>query len=905
MDALPSCAQNPARPIQSPHADVQAAILDDCSRSGGCFGGSRHCCTEGNDNRSRIGALRIADKKLRAWLKRPPLPPTDMKSFMSWSGFGAAGMLITLTPAASAAETTVVLCVTSTNPSWGQSPDQITTWHTNMYVKDAPGYAVYDIEVGRSQNSISYLSLYRFTGDVSYSGTEPRTLAEFNAYKTSKLIRKIEISNPGNLLYWEPAISTQVLNALTTFTALIAERQTDTSRFVLCFLGHGAPWAFFEDVIQYRDSLTYMGHVRRSFPAATLIGDFSTNCNNGYFDWISSYAPFCDLLLSSEKEVGGFNLNDITNISHFHLRNYHHFWASTVSTPEAIDRIIANREALWQDGSKDIIAKKVEQSLAVYTSAHLRPLARQLAQNAIFQSRHAAWVASKANTYWMTDLGTFVQEVKDPELTIRFEAFRSRYTSNRSLFTWQNDTFGCSVFDKNQFYSYISSANVAPVARAPATVAAVRGDPVAIDGSASSDANLDPITYRWTQVSGPSVTLRNADRPQVSLTAPSTSSATELELELVVSDGLLPSAPARVKIALAGVPAGVTTPGAELKVAISGASANVTIPQGERTQLSATATGTGTLTYQWFKDGTSIPGATAATYSLTADGSASGGSFTVEVTNSVGKVTSSAASVRVIPTNRLANLSVRTALNSGQTLIVGAVVAEGTKGLLLRAAGPALNQFGLSGLPNPAMDLYTGGSQPAASNDDWNATLAPIFQTAGAFGFVVGSKDSALNPTIGGAFTVQVKGAGAGSVLVEAYDLGAETSPRLVNLSARHWVGTGADVLIAGFVVSGTGTKQVLIRAVGPTLASFGVTGVLADPQLEVLDSSGRLLASNDDWNAALSPAFGRVGAFPLVSGSRDAAALVTLTGGASYTVKVSGYNNTTGEALIEVYEVF
>jgi hypothetical protein len=203
------------------------------------------------------------------------------------------------------------------------------------------------------------------------------------------------------------------------------------------------------------------------------------------------------------------------------------------------------------------------------------------------------------------------------------------------------------------------------------------------------------------------------------------------------------------------------------------------------------------------------------------------------------------------------------------------------------------------------MDLYTGGSQPAASNDDWNATLAPLFQTAGAFGFVVGSRDSALNPTIGGAFTVQVKGAGAGSVLVEAYDLGAETSPRLVNLSARHWVGTGADVLIAGFVVGGTGTKQVLIRAVGPTLASFGVAGALADPQLEVLDGGGRSLGSNDNWSTVLSSTFGRVGAFPLSSGSRDAAALVTLTAGASYTVKVSGVNNTTGEALIEVYEVF
>lgn len=400
-----------------------------------------------------------------------------------------------------------------------------------------------------------------------------------------------------------------------------------------------------------------------------------------------------------------------------------------------------------------------------------------------------------------------------------------------------------------------------------------------------------PFTYQWRK-NGSAIAGATADTLVLSSAAVSDSG--DYTVAVTNSRGVVVSAAAALTVRPP-----VSAP------AIVAAPASRVVTQGATTQLSVIASGTPAPTYQWFKDGVLIAGATGATYSLTADGSASGGSFSVEVTNSVGKVTSSAASVRVIPTNRLANLSVRTALNSGQTLIVGAVVAEGTKGLLLRAAGPALNQFGLSGLPNPAMDLYTGGSQPAASNDDWNATLAPLFQTAGAFGFVVGSRDSALNPTIGGAFTVQVKGMGAGSVLVEAYDLGAETSPRLVNLSARHWVGTGADVLIAGFVVAGNGTKQVLIRAVGPTLASFGVTGVLADPQLEVLDSSGRLLASNDDWNAALSPAFGRVGAFPLVSGSRDAAALVNLTAGASYTVKVSGYNNTTGEALIEVYEVF
>jgi hypothetical protein len=259
----------------------------------------------------------------------------------------------------------------------------------------------------------------------------------------------------------------------------------------------------------------------------------------------------------------------------------------------------------------------------------------------------------------------------------------------------------------------------------------------------------------------------------------------------------------------------------------------------------------------------------------------------------------------VIPTSRLANLSVRTSLGVGQALIVGAVVAEGSKGLLLRAAGPALGAFGLRGLPDPLIELYTGGTGPAASNDDWSAGLAPLFQSAGAFGFVVGSKDAALNPTLSGAFTVQVKGPGSGAVLVEAYDLAAETSPRLVNLSARHFVGTDADVLIAGFVVAGAGSKRVLVRAVGPTLSAFGVAGALADPQLEVMDTSGRVLGGNDTWSRELESTFTQVGAFPLLGGSRDAAALVTLPAGAAYTVKVSGVNGSVGEALIEIYEVF
>jgi len=110
---------------------------------------------------------------------------------------------------------------------------------------------------------------------------------------------------------------------------------------------------------------------------------------------------------------------------------------------------------------------------------------------------------------------------------------------------------------------------------------------------------------------------------------------------------------------------------------------------------------------------------------------------------------------------------------------------------------------------------------------------------------------------------------------------------------------------LIGFVLAGTGTKQLLIRAVGPGLAVFGVTGVLADPLLQVVNSAGTTVAANDNWDFTLASTFAQVAAFPLTPNSRDAALLVTLPAGASYTVQVSGVNNGTGEALIEVYEIF
>jgi hypothetical protein len=154
-----------------------------------------------------------------------------------------------------------------------------------------------------------------------------------------------------------------------------------------------------------------------------------------------------------------------------------------------------------------------------------------------------------------------------------------------------------------------------------------------------------------------------------------------------------------------------------------------------------------------------------------------------------------------------------------------------------------------------------------------------------------------------GSYSVRVTGSGPGVVLVEGYDAGTGNSARLINLSARNRAGSGADILIAGFSIAGSGKRRVLIRAVGPALSNFGVSAVLIDPKLELFDGAAKV-SENDNWGPELTETFAAVGAFPLAVASKDSAVIVSLDAGRSYTVQVSGVNGATGEALVELYEV-
>ncbi len=331
-------------------------------------------------------------------------------------------------------------------------------------------------------------------------------------------------------------------------------------------------------------------------------------------------------------------------------------------------------------------------------------------------------------------------------------------------------------------------------------------------------------------------------------------------------------------------------------------------------------------TYQWFKDGTAIPGGTSASLTLPLVTLADEGNYTARVTNLLGSVTSGPIALTTRPSiSRLINVATRALVGEGDAALIAGFVVGGTepKEILIRGAGPALTTFSVTNaLADPKIQLYQG-TLLLAENDDWSFTEATIHQAAGAFQFTAGSKDASLVRTLApGSYTVHLNRAsqsptGAGVGLVEVFELNGgavTTSARLINLSTRAFVGTGEAILIPGIVIgplsatSANGTRLVLIRAVGPGLADFDVRGTLERPRVRVLSANGTVMAENAGWQSAgdqvaLVAATRRSGAFPLQANRADSALLIPLPA-VPHTIQVSGADGGTGVSLVEVYEV-
>ena len=416
------------------------------------------------------------------------------------------------------------------------------------------------------------------------------------------------------------------------------------------------------------------------------------------------------------------------------------------------------------------------------------------------------------------------------------------------------------------------------------------------------ELNLDGTKYSFSSNSF-GLTVRN-------LTAADVGSYTVL---LINAGGLVTSAPATLTLAASAAPTFSLQP------------ASQTITNGSTIVFAAAASGVPTPSYQWRKNNVAIFGATNPTLVLFGASTADAGAYSVTATNSAGTATSLPANLTIAVGNdfgRLSNLSILTDLTATTTdftlgTVIGGANTTGTKPLLIRAVGPSLNQLiGSGALADSKLELFSDQTV-IASNDDWAGTpaLLTAFAQVGAFGFInAASKDAALfiplTPRNGG-YTVRVSGApgATGRVIAEIYDSTSITAfppstPRLINVSVRKQIDTGTS-LTAGFVIAGSTAKTVLVRAIGPGLAVFGVPGLMADPRLELFNSSSVSIAANDNWGGdpQLTQAGARVGAFAIANQqSADAMLLITLAPG-NYTAVVSGVG-AGGAALVEVYEV-
>ncbi len=220
-------------------------------------------------------------------------------------------------------------------------------------------------------------------------------------------------------------------------------------------------------------------------------------------------------------------------------------------------------------------------------------------------------------------------------------------------------------------------------------------------------------------------------------------------------------------------------------------------------------------------------------------------------------------------------------------------------------AAPTVTQSGSSVLlsaPAGAIVVYTlDGGDPRLSG----GARAPSAVSGAA------SVTLASNQTVfARSYNASLAGTYPGSPWSSPVNLTGTTNGQCVNVSCRTQVGTGSDILVGGFVVSGASgtTQQVLIRGVGPTLSQYGVSGVLAQPVLSVYNAKGNLVATNTGWStnansAQIQSTAAAVGAFSLPAGSADSALLLSLAPGA-YSAQVAGLGQTTGIALVEAYQV-
>jgi hypothetical protein len=257
------------------------------------------------------------------------------------------------------------------------------------------------------------------------------------------------------------------------------------------------------------------------------------------------------------------------------------------------------------------------------------------------------------------------------------------------------------------------------------------------------------------------------------------------------------------------------------------------------------------------------------------------------------------------------NISTRLRVQTGDNVLIGGFIITGTdpKKVIIRGIGPSLAQFFSGALTDPTLELYQGTTL-LASNDNWKTRPDGSSQQAEVEATTIpptNDLEAAIVRTLDpGAYTAILRGKGdaTGIGVVEAYDLTPGTNSKAGNISTRGFVDSGDNVMIGGLIIGGGGggNSKVVVRAIGPTLGNFGISGALQDPTLELHDGNGTLLVFNNNWQDDASAA--EIQADNLAPNDpRESAVLRSLPPGA-YTAIVRGSGSTTGIALVEAYNL-
>jgi hypothetical protein len=260
--------------------------------------------------------------------------------------------------------------------------------------------------------------------------------------------------------------------------------------------------------------------------------------------------------------------------------------------------------------------------------------------------------------------------------------------------------------------------------------------------------------------------------------------------------------------------------------------------------------------------------------------------------------------ISVAGDERLANISTRASIGLTENVSIGGFIIQGNAPatVLIRAIGPSLANLGVGGaLADPTLELHDSRGNIVASNDNWQDAQAEIIAGTGLA--PNDQHEAAIWITLDpGSYTAVVAGRSAttGVALTEVYELG-QSDTRLANISTRGFVGTDNQVMIGGVIIDGVDPASVVVRALGPSLAQSGIQSPLLDPALELFDSQGMEIATNDNWRTADHSEIELTTLAP--PNELEPALFASLLPG-SYTAIVRGNDGGTGVALIEVYNL-